>query len=75
MIRYEVKNANNNDLLRNRIMDQTEKLKDDNKFLSNLEYVDSYINPNTRTTQLYKKMTMWFLYYIHLTIIYKNKLN
>ncbi len=50
MIRYEVKNANNNDLLRNRIMDQTEKLKDDNKFLSNLEYVDSYINPNTRTT-------------------------
>ncbi|MEJ7274224.1 hypothetical protein WL240_12230, partial [Staphylococcus epidermidis] len=47
MIRYEVKNANNNDLLRNRIMDQTEKLKDDNKFLSNLEYVDSYINPNT----------------------------
>lgn len=72
MIRYEVKNASNSDLLRNRIMDQTEKLKDDNKFPSNLEYVDSYINPNTRTTQLYKKMTMWFLYYIHLTIIYKK---
>ena len=53
-------------------MDQTEKLKDDNKFPSNLEYVDSYINPNTRTTQLYKKMTMWFLYYINITIIYKK---
>lgn len=75
MIRYEVKNANNSDLLRNRIMDQTEKLKYDNKFPSNLAYFDSYINPNTRTTQLYKKMTMWFLYYINLTIIYKNKLN
>ncbi len=29
-------------------MDQTEKLKDDNKFPSNLEYVDSYIGSNTR---------------------------
>lgn len=56
-------------------MAQTEKLKDDNKFPSNLAYVDSYINPNTRTTQLYKKMTMWCLYYINITIIYKNKLN
>ena len=50
MIRYEVENNNSNGLLRNRIMDQTEKLKDDNKFPSNLEYVDSYIDYNTRTT-------------------------
>lgn len=56
-------------------MAQTEKLKDDNKFPSNLAYVDSYIDSNIGTTQLYKTMTMWFLYYIHLTIIYKNKLN
>ncbi len=31
-------------------MAQTEKLKDDNKFPSNLKYVDSYIDSNTRTT-------------------------
>ncbi len=31
-------------------MAQVEKLKDDNKFPSNLEYVDRYIDPNTRTT-------------------------
>ena len=49
-ISYETENANNNVLPRSRIMAQTEKLKDDNKFPSNLEYVDSYINPNTRTT-------------------------
>ncbi|MCG1981390.1 hypothetical protein K4U80_08995 [Staphylococcus epidermidis] len=36
-VSYEIENANNNDLLRNRIIDQTEKLKDDNKFPSNLE--------------------------------------
>ncbi|MCG1770409.1 hypothetical protein K4S59_08525 [Staphylococcus epidermidis] len=36
-VSYEIENANNNGLLRNRIMDQTEKLKDDNKFPSNLE--------------------------------------
>ena len=50
MIRYEVKNANNNDLPKNRIMAQTEKLKDDNKFPSNLAYVDSYIDSNIGTT-------------------------
>ncbi len=49
-ISYEIENANNNDLLKNRIMTQVEKLKDDNKFPSNLEYVDRYIDPNTRTT-------------------------
>ena len=49
-ISYKVENNNSNGLLRNRIMDQTKKLKDDNKFPSNLEYVDSYIDPNTRTT-------------------------
>ena len=49
-ISYEVENANNNGLPKNRIMAQTEKLKDDNKFPSNLAYVDSYINLNTRTT-------------------------
>ncbi|MCO6303199.1 hypothetical protein LZT98_12155 [Staphylococcus epidermidis] len=49
-ISYEVENTNNNGLPKNRIMAQTEKLKDDNKFPSNLAYVDSYINPNTRTT-------------------------
>ncbi|MGZ9466889.1 hypothetical protein [Staphylococcus epidermidis] len=37
MIRYEVENVNTNDLPRNRIMAQTENLKDDNKFPSNLE--------------------------------------
>ncbi|MCW7871634.1 hypothetical protein OPX27_07985 [Staphylococcus epidermidis] len=36
-ISYEIENANNNVLPRNRIMAQTEKLKDDNKFPSNLE--------------------------------------
>ena len=49
-ISYKVENNNSNGLLRNRIMDQTKKLKDDNKFPSNLEYVDRYIDPNTRTT-------------------------
>lgn len=49
-ISYEIENANNNDLLKNRIMTQVEKLKDDNKFPSNLEYVDRYMYPNTRTT-------------------------
>ncbi|MCD8820522.1 hypothetical protein BUZ15_08715 [Staphylococcus gallinarum] len=49
-ISYEIENANNNGLPRNKIMTQTEKLKDDNKFPSNLEYVDSYTDPNTGTT-------------------------
>lgn len=49
-ISYEIENANNNGLPRNRIMAQTEKLKDDNKFPSNLKYVDSYTDPNTGTT-------------------------
>ncbi|MCG1148656.1 hypothetical protein K4S71_00925 [Staphylococcus epidermidis] len=49
-ISYETENANNNVLPRSRIMAQTEKLKDDNKFPSNLEYVDRCIDPNTRTT-------------------------
>ncbi|EHR81660.1 hypothetical protein SEVCU118_0779 [Staphylococcus epidermidis VCU118] len=48
-ISYEVENVNNNDLPKNKIIAQTEKLKDDNKFPSNLEYVDSYIDYNTRT--------------------------
>lgn len=51
-ISYEMENANNNDLPRNKIMTQTEKWKDDNKFPSNLEYVDSYTDPNRGTTSM-----------------------
>ncbi|MBF2171904.1 hypothetical protein H3989_08980 [Staphylococcus epidermidis] len=36
-ISYKVENDNSNGLLRSRIMAQTEKLKDDNKFPYNLE--------------------------------------
>ena len=52
MMSYDIENANNNGLLRNKIMTQTEKLKDDNKFPSNLEYVDSYTDPNKGTTSM-----------------------
>lgn len=51
-VSYEIENANNNGLPRNKIMTQTEKLKDDNKFPSNLEYVDSYTDPNKGTTSM-----------------------
>ena len=50
MMSYDIENANDNDLSKSDINDQLKNLKETNKFPSNLEYVDSYIDPNTRTT-------------------------
>ena len=49
-ISYEIENANNNRLNRNRIDDQINDLKIKNKFPQNLEYIDSQTDPNTGTT-------------------------
>ena len=50
MLSYDIENANDNDLSKSDINDQLENLKETNKFPSNLEYVDSYTDPNTGTT-------------------------
>ena len=50
MMSYDIENANDNDLSKSDINDQLENLKETNKFPSNLEYVDSYTDPNTGTT-------------------------
>lgn len=49
-ISYEIENANTNGLDKNKIEMQIQKLKNGNEFPSNLEYVDSYTDPNTGTT-------------------------
>ncbi|PHK50096.1 hypothetical protein BTJ66_04915 [Staphylococcus edaphicus] len=50
MISYDIENANDNDLTKSDVNDQMENLKETNQFPSNLEYVDSYTDPNTDTT-------------------------
>ena len=50
MMSYDIENANDNDLSKSDINDQLENLKETNKFPSNLEYVDSYTDPNTGMT-------------------------
>ena len=48
-ISYEIENANNNGL-KQKIVEQIEDLKQNDKFPSNLKYVDSYTDPKTGTT-------------------------
>lgn len=47
---YEIENANNNGLKKNKIDTQIEKFKEKGKFPRNLKYVDSYTDPKTGTT-------------------------
>ncbi|PHK50098.1 hypothetical protein [Staphylococcus edaphicus] len=49
-ISYEIENANSNNLNSTKINRQISNLKRNNKFPTNLEYVDSYMDPNTGTT-------------------------
>ncbi|MDR6744469.1 hypothetical protein [Staphylococcus epidermidis] len=49
-ISYEIENANNNNLNRDAISEQIKDYKIKGEFPSNFEYVDSYIDSNTRTT-------------------------
>lgn len=49
-ISYEIENANNSGLKRDKINEQIEGLKEYDKFPGNLEYVDSYTDPKTGTT-------------------------
>lgn len=49
-ISYEIENANNNVLPKEKIMEQINGLKGNGKFPSNLEYVDSYTDLMTGTT-------------------------
>lgn len=50
MISYEIENAHNSGLKKGKISQQVDGLKSDNKFPSNLKYVDSYNDPKTGTT-------------------------
>ena len=49
-ISYEIENANDNHLNRDAIREQIKDYKIKGEFPSNLEYVDSYTDPNTGTT-------------------------
>ena len=49
-ISYEIENANDNNLNRDAIREQIKDYKIKGEFPSNLEYVDSYTDPNTGTT-------------------------
>ncbi len=49
-ISYEIENANDNHLNRDAIREQIKDHKIKGEFPSNLEYVDSYTDPNTGTT-------------------------
>lgn len=50
VISYEIENANDNNLNRDAIREQIKDYKIKGEFPSNLEYVDSYTDPNTGTT-------------------------
>ena len=49
-ISYEIENANDNGLKRQKVKQQIDKLKEYNKFPKNLKYIDSYTDPLTGTT-------------------------
>ena len=49
-ISYEIENANNSGLKKEKFNDQIEKLQWRNKFPKNLSYLKSYTDPKTGTT-------------------------
>lgn len=49
-ISYEIENANDNGLEKEKINGQINSLKNDGDFPKNLDYIDSYTDPSTGTT-------------------------